>query len=243
MVTDADTVSPRINWLHTDHLGTPQKATDDSAAVVWDATTTPYGELTALTASITQPLRLPGQYADAETGLHQNWWRDYDPSLGRYLQADPIGLAGGANLYGYANANPVLYVDRDGRFALPLAAPVAGLAIGTAIGYWGTYVAPDIQQWFDGINKSQTFPIGAYCPLPDTFYNESGEDPQKHGRPRDRARQDKQVRDAATETGLSGKERRELGRAVEKESRKYGESPSYEEILDIAKDIKSGDYY
>ena len=123
MVTDADTVSPRINWLHTDHLGTPQKATDDSAAVVWDATTTPYGELTALTASITQPLRLPGQYADAETGLHQNWWRDYDPSLGRYLQADPIGLAGGASLYGYANANPVLYVDRDGKLPwLPIAA-------------------------------------------------------------------------------------------------------------------------
>ena len=47
----------------------------------------PFGELASLTASITQPLRLPGQYADAETGLHQNWWRDYDPSLGRYMQA------------------------------------------------------------------------------------------------------------------------------------------------------------
>ena len=67
----------------------------------------PFGELSAPTASITQPLRLPGQYDDDETGLHQNWWRDYDPSLGRFMQADPIGLAGGANLYGYANANPV----------------------------------------------------------------------------------------------------------------------------------------
>ena len=94
-------------------------------------TTTPFGELAALTASIAQPLRLPGQYADGETGLHQNWWRDYDPSLGRCLQADPIGLAGGANLYGYANANPVSYVDRDGRIAwFPI---IAGATVGAGL--------------------------------------------------------------------------------------------------------------
>ena len=57
---------------------------------------------------------LPGQYEDAETGLHQNWHRDYDPGLGRYLQSDPIGLDGGVNTYGYAGQNPLIYFDFDG---------------------------------------------------------------------------------------------------------------------------------
>lgn len=57
---------------------------------------------------------LPGQYFDQETGLHYNYFRDYDPSTGRYIESDPIGLGGGLNTYGYSRANPLRFIDPFG---------------------------------------------------------------------------------------------------------------------------------
>ena len=97
-----------------DHLGTPQRLVDATGNVTWDAVWRPFGEIDSLTTNIVFPLRLPGQYFDAETGLHYNYMRDYDPALGRYIQADPIGLTGGANKYSYVDGNPIAASDNLG---------------------------------------------------------------------------------------------------------------------------------
>ena len=68
-------------------------------------------------------------YADRETGLFYNYFRDYDPQTGRYVQSDPIGLAGGLNTYGYALQNPLSFSDPTGEI-LPLLVGAAALGAG-----------------------------------------------------------------------------------------------------------------
>lgn len=102
---------PTIHWLVSDHLGSPHSAVDARARVVWRARFSPFGELLSETGSFSQPLRWPGQYHDRETGLFDNYRRTYDPVRGRYLEPDPLGLAGGWNLYAYAAGNPVQASD------------------------------------------------------------------------------------------------------------------------------------
>ncbi|NIM98357.1 MAG: hypothetical protein GTO24_09855, partial [candidate division Zixibacteria bacterium] len=64
-------------------------------------------------------------YFDTETGLHYNYFRDYHPGIGRYIEPDPIGLKGGISLYPYVSNNPVNYVDPEGKFIFLLLAPAA----------------------------------------------------------------------------------------------------------------------
>jgi RHS repeat-associated protein len=78
------------------------------------------------------PLRLPGQYADKETNLHYNYFRDYDSNIGRYVESDPVGLAGGLNTYAYVNGNPIALTDPTGEMtAVSVGATV--LAVGLAV--------------------------------------------------------------------------------------------------------------
>ncbi len=109
-----------LYFVHNDHLGTPQAMTDETGRVVWRAGYRPFGlaDVDEDPDSDGQPvslnLRFPGQYFDAETGLHYNYFRDYDPQSGRYVQSDPIGLGGGLNTYSYVDSNPWKYSDRLG---------------------------------------------------------------------------------------------------------------------------------
>ncbi|MEM9101708.1 MAG: RHS repeat-associated core domain-containing protein [Pseudomonadota bacterium] len=98
-------------FVHTNHLGAPVKVTDTQQGVVWEANYTPFGEATLNRATITLNIRLPGQYADAETGLYYNWHRYYAPDLGRYITSDPLGMVDGPNTYAYVQNNPVNYID------------------------------------------------------------------------------------------------------------------------------------
>tara|TARA_R110001599_G_scaffold95708_1_gene248137 strand:+ start:231 stop:1007 length:777 start_codon:yes stop_codon:yes gene_type:complete len=117
-----------MNYVHADHLGAPQKMTDADRSLVWDASFLPFGEEDSLIGSAANDNRFPGQRLEAETGLHYNYFRDYDPTTGRYLQSDPIGLAGGINTYGYVSGNPVMYTDPKGLFCIPCLAPLAPAA-------------------------------------------------------------------------------------------------------------------
>jgi RHS repeat-associated protein len=116
-LVSASAQAANIAYIHSDHLGSPQKMTDTSQAVTWDAQFDPFGEEFLKSGSAVQPNRFPGQYADAETGYSYNYFRDYDPTIGRYLQSDPIGLAGGYNVFAYSLANPIRFSDPTGRLA------------------------------------------------------------------------------------------------------------------------------
>ncbi len=90
--------------------------------------------------TVTNNLRFSGQNADAETGLHANWFRYYDPTIGRYVQKDPIGLlSGDVTQYQYARGNPNAWIDpfglfvpAGGKIVVDVAAVAASIAAGSA---------------------------------------------------------------------------------------------------------------
>jgi RHS repeat-associated protein len=120
----------------TDHLYRPVAMYDSSGTEVWSAVFEPFGALHSVSGPLTLDLRFPGQFFELESGLHYNWHRHYDPTLGRYTQPDPIGLNGGSNRFAYARSSPLMNIDPDGRFAiaLPFAIPVLEAIGGVAVG-------------------------------------------------------------------------------------------------------------
>ncbi|MCF5016078.1 RHS repeat domain-containing protein, partial [Pseudomonas lactis] len=102
-----------------DHLGTPQELTSPDGEIVWSTHYRAYGQIARLdVGKIDNPLRFQGQYFDAESGLHYNRHRYYNPDIGRYLTPDPVKLAGGINGYRYV-PNPTGWVDPLGLNTCP----------------------------------------------------------------------------------------------------------------------------
>lgn len=121
-----------LYYVQPDHLGAARVVIDsarDVAVWSWDLK----GEAFGATAPNEDPdqdgtlfefaMRFPGQRYDAESGLHYNVQRDYDPASGRFVTSDPLGLQGGISTYGYVNGNPLASVDPDGMQAIPLLPP------------------------------------------------------------------------------------------------------------------------
>jgi RHS repeat-associated protein len=106
-----------IFYIHTDHLNAPRKVQQPvTDALVWRWDTDPFGtaapnENPAGLGTFPYNLRFPGQYYQAETGLNQNYSRDYDPLTGKYVESDLIGQHGGLDTYVYVGESPTDGVD------------------------------------------------------------------------------------------------------------------------------------
>jgi RHS repeat-associated protein len=104
-------------WQMNDHLGTPQALTDVNGTVVWTMSQTPFGRATVNMdpdgngKNVYNNFRFPGQYWDWETQTNYNYYRSYDPAIGRYTQSDPMGIQGGINAYAYVDGNPISKTD------------------------------------------------------------------------------------------------------------------------------------
>ncbi|QDQ26691.1 RHS repeat protein [Chitinimonas arctica] len=114
-----------VRYIHTDHLGAARLITDSTKRPIWAWQGEPFGNTApnedpeGTGAAFAYNPRFKGQYYDKESGLHYNYFRDFDPGQGRYLQSDPIGLAGGLNTYGYVGGNPMSYSDPLGLLRSP----------------------------------------------------------------------------------------------------------------------------
>ena len=115
-------------WIESDQLDTPRAIVNQTHQLIWQWDSDPFGTtLPNQTPSVGQGiatafaynLRFPGQYFDAETQTHYNYFRDYDPATGRYVESDPAGLGDGPNTYTYVKGRPISAFDFDGLAFTP----------------------------------------------------------------------------------------------------------------------------
>ena len=119
----------------------PVVANNFRVAVVWTASYLAFGGVRTTTGTPIEA-RFPGQWFQSESGLHQNWMRDYDPTTGQYIEADPLGLIDGASVYGYAGQNPGRNTDATGQCIGPLAfllPACVGAVYGVVAGWLADY--------------------------------------------------------------------------------------------------------
>jgi len=120
-----------LHHIQPDHLGSPRKViqtSNNTAIWNWPILGNAFGEA-APTGTITLNLRFPGQYYDAESGLHYNYFRDYEAGTGRYVESDPIGLKGGISTYGYVYGDPLRLSDPLGLKARACCRRIPGIGL------------------------------------------------------------------------------------------------------------------
>lgn len=129
-----------VGYIYSDHINTLRAIMDAASnSVVWSwIDTDPFGMAQPVEnaggAVFSYNVRFPGQLYDKETNLHYNYYRDYDPQIGRYVQSDPIGLEAGPNTYAYVGGNPLMLIDPYGLSALGDVSAIAGAWIGRGAG-------------------------------------------------------------------------------------------------------------
>ena len=151
----------------TDLVGTPTELVSPDGRLVWRTVASLWGITIAAPDAETEcPLRFPGQYHDAETGWHYNYFRYYDPDSGRYTSPDPLGLVPAPNPNSYP-ANPLVEIDPVGL------APGGSIGLGAgiwtptrrltgvqnALGHWGKHGAdfPDLQNSKQYVDRAYDF--------------------------------------------------------------------------------------
>lgn len=146
-------VNGQLQAIHTDGLGRPEAVTDANRNVVWRARNFAFDRTVTLSTSAPLNIGFPGQYFDAESGLWNNGFRDYSPSLGRYIESDPLGLKAGINTYIYVGGNPLINVDPLGTTNVTIGPNVSVIAAGGFTLGAGVYVS---------FGSSEGFDIGLY---------------------------------------------------------------------------------
>jgi len=150
---DTSSGSSTMTYVTADQLGTPRAIADANGNTVWQLPYqgNPWAEQSPVSNGYTYNLRFAGQYADAETGLVHNGFRDYCPGCGRYVQSDPIGLFGGqSSTYAYVSNSPLTGVDPSGLNGIYLlnhhAVPISGGTFGEG-GHAAVLVGNDQSGW------------------------------------------------------------------------------------------------
>ena len=113
-----------------DHLGSVRELVDASGTLQTRYDYDMWGKRVKLSGTVESDAGYTGHHHHAKSGLILTWYRAYDSESGRWLSADPIGEAGGMNLYRYANNSPLMFVDPDGK--IPILIPIIiGILAGT----------------------------------------------------------------------------------------------------------------
>ena len=180
-VVDTTGTASTVNYIHADGLNTPRVITNNTGATIWQwgLQGNPFGEQAPTSANgYVFNLRFPGQYADAESGLLHNGFRDYCAACGRYIQSDPTGLDGGLSTYGYVSSNQLIAFDLLGTppnspDGLLLTVPGQGAwdasvnawedkRYGWSVAYAGAMVGEQVL-WVVTLGQSQSWRTGAVC--------------------------------------------------------------------------------